>query len=87
GKEMEKRLDAVHITVNKNSIPGDPEKFTITSGVRIGTPAVTTRGLKEPEMKQIGRLIAMVAADFEKNADAVRAEVAALCEKFPLFAE
>lgn len=87
GKEMEKRLDAVHITVNKNSIPGDPEKFTITSGVRIGTPAVTTRGLKEPEMKQIGRLIAMVAADFEKNADAVCAEVAALCEKFPLFAE
>ncbi|MBO7150291.1 MAG: serine hydroxymethyltransferase [Clostridia bacterium] len=87
GKEMEKRLDAVHITVNKNSIPGDPEKFTITSGVRIGTPAVTTRGLKEPEMEQIGRLIAMVAADFEKNADAVRAEVAALCEKFPLFAE
>ena len=86
GKEMEKRLDAVHITVNKNSIPGDPEKFTITSGIRIGTPAVTTRGLKEAEMAQIGRLIAMVAADFEKNADAVRAEVAALCEKFPLFA-
>ena len=87
GRELEVRLDEVHITVNKNAIPNDPEKPTVTSGVRIGTPAVTSRGMKEAEMKKIGRLIAMTAADFEKNADAVRAEVADLCRRFPLYAE
>ena len=87
GRELEVRLDEVHITVNKNAIPNDPEKPTVTSGVRIGTPAVTSRGMKEAEMKKIGHLIAMTAADFEKNADAVRAEVADLCRRFPLYAE
>ena len=85
GKEFEARLDAVHITVNKNAIPNDPEKPFVTSGVRVGTPAVTSRGLKEEDMKTIARLFGMVARDFEGNADAVRAEVAALCEKYPLY--
>ena len=87
GRELEVRLDEVHITVNKNAIPNDPEKPTVTSGIRVGTPAVTSRGMKEAEMKKIGHLIAMTAADFEKNADAVRAEVADLCRRFPLYAE
>ena len=86
GRELEVRLDAVRITVNKNAIPNDPERPTVTSGIRVGTPAVTTRGMKEPEMKRIGRLIALTAADFEKNADAVREEVSDLCRRFPLYA-
>ncbi len=85
GKEFEARLDAVHITVNKNAIPNDPEKPFVTSGVRVGTPAVTSRGLKEEDMKTIARLFGMVARDFEGTADVVRAEVAALCEKYPLY--
>ena len=87
GRELEVRLDEVHITVNKNAIPNDPEKPTVTSGIRVGTPAVTTRGMKEDEMKQIGHLIALTAADFGKNAEEVRAEVADLCRRFPLYAE
>ncbi len=85
GKELEKRLDAVHITVNKNAIPNDPEKPFVTSGVRIGTPAVTTRGMKEDEMREIATLIAMTTRDFEGTADEVRARVAELCRRFPLF--
>ncbi len=87
GKELEHRLDAVGITVNKNAIPNDPEKPFVTSGVRIGTPAVTTRGMVEDDMRTIARLIAMTARDFDANADKVRAEVAALCKKYPLFPE
>ena len=87
GREMETRLDAVHITVNKNAIPGDPEKPTVTSGIRVGTPAVTTRGLVEADMVTIAHLMAEVARDFEANADAVRAQVAELCRRYPLFAE
>ena len=87
GRELEVRLDEVHITVNKNAIPNDPEKPTVTSGIRVGTPAVTSRGMKEEEMKKIGHLIALTAADFGKNADPVRAEVADLCRRFPLYAE
>ena len=87
GRELEVRLDEVHITVNKNAIPNDPEKPTVTSGIRVGTPAVTSRGMKEEEMKKIGHLIALTAADFEKNADTVRAEVADLTRRFPLYAE
>ena len=83
--EMETRLDSVHITVNKNAIPYDPEKPTVTSGIRIGTPAVTTRGMKEAEMRKIGHLIALCAKDYDNQADAIRAEVQALCKKFPLF--
>ena len=85
GKEFEARLDAVHITVNKNAIPNDPEKPFVTSGVRVGTPAVTSRGLGVEEMKTIARLFGLVAKDFENSADAVRAEVADICKRFPLY--
>ncbi|MBQ2999352.1 MAG: serine hydroxymethyltransferase [Clostridia bacterium] len=85
GKEFEARLDAVHITVNKNAIPNDPEKPFVTSGVRVGTPAVTSRGLGVEEMKTIARLFGMVARDFDTNAAAVRAEVAEICRRFPLY--
>ena len=85
GKEMEKRLDEVHITVNKNAIPNDPEKPFVTSGVRVGTPAVTTRGLVEEDMKVIARLFKLVATDFEGTADECRAIVKGLCEKYPLY--
>ncbi len=85
GKELEKRLDEVYITVNKNAIPGDPEKPSVTSGIRIGTPAVTSRGLKEGDMKTLARLITLTAADFEAKADYIRAEVTKLCEKYPLY--
>ena len=85
GKEMEKRLDEVHITVNKNAIPNDPEKPFVTSGVRVGTAAVTTRGLVEEDMKVIARLFKLVATDFESTADECRATVKGLCEKYPLY--
>ena len=85
GKEFEHRLDDVHITVNKNAIPDDPQSPFITSGIRVGTPALTTRGMKEPEMKKIAHLFALTARDFENSADTVRAEVTKLCEQFPLY--
>ena len=85
GKEMESRLDTVHITVNKNAIPNDPEKPAFTSGIRVGTPAVTTRGLKEEDMRTVAHLMALTATDYEGSADRIRANVAALCEKYPLF--
>ncbi len=85
GKEMEHRLDEVHITANKNAIPNDPASPFITSGIRVGTPAATTRGLKEEDMVTIGKLIKLVASDFENSADYIRAEVAKLCEKYPLY--
>ena len=84
GKELQARCDLNHITLNKNAIPGDPQKPTITSGVRIGTAAVTTRGLGAEEMKTIARCIAMTAKDFEGTADEVKATVAAICQKYPL---
>ena len=85
GKELQERCDANHITLNKNAIPGDPQKPSVTSGVRIGTPAVTTRGLGEEEMKKIAHCIALTARDFEGTADEVKAVVADICEKFPLY--
>jgi len=85
GRELQERLDANHITLNKNAIPNDPQKPAVTSGVRIGTPAVTTRGMGPEEMKRIARCIAMTARDFEGTADQVKAEVADMCEKFPLY--
>ena len=85
GKEMEHRLDEVHITVNKNAIPNDPQSPFITSGIRVGTPAATTRGLKEDDMVTVGKLIKLAAADFENSADHIRAEVAKICEKYPLY--
>jgi len=85
GKELQSRCDANHMTLNKNAIPGDPEKPAITSGVRIGTAAVTTRGLGEAEMKKIAHCIALTARDFEGTAAEVRATVAEMCEQFPLY--
>lgn len=85
GKELEHRLDEVYITVNKNAIPGDPQKPTVTSGVRIGTPAVTTRGFGIDEMKTIAELIRLTAADFENSRDYVREQVCALCDRFPIY--
>lgn len=85
GKEMEHRLDQVNITVNKNSIPNDPEKPFVTSGIRVGTPAATTRGFKEEDMKVIGRLMWETATQFEEKADEIRAEVKALTDKYPLY--
>ena len=85
GKELEKRLDDVYITVNKNAIPNDPQSPFITSGVRIGTPAVTSRGLVEEDMKKIGELIYLAASDFEAQKDHIRSEVTKLCEAYPLY--
>ena len=85
GKELEKRLDEVYITVNKNAIPNDPEKPFVTSGVRIGTPAVTSRGLKEEDMVTLGKLIKLCATEFEAKADYIRAEVTKICEKYPIY--
>ena len=85
GKELQHRCDENHITLNKNAIPGDPQKPSITSGVRIGTPAVTTRGLGEAEMKRIAKCIAMTARDFEGTRKEVMDTVRDICEKFPLY--
>ncbi|MGM9664937.1 MAG: serine hydroxymethyltransferase [Eubacteriales bacterium] len=85
GKEMETRLDECYITVNKNAIPNDPEKPFVTSGVRIGTAAVTSRGLKEDDMKTLGHLIGLCAKEFDEKADYIRAEVTKICDKYPIY--
>ncbi|MBR6514763.1 MAG: serine hydroxymethyltransferase [Clostridia bacterium] len=85
GKEFEKRLDEVYITVNKNAIPNDPESPFVTSGIRVGTPAVTTRGFKEDDMRVVARMLKLAATDFENSADLIRAEITKLCEKYPLY--
>ena len=85
GKELEHRLDEVYITANKNSIPNEPLSPFVTSGLRLGTPAVTTRGLNEADMDQIAGFIKAVIDDFDGNADAVREGVNALCAKYPLY--
>ena len=85
GKELQIRCDANHITLNKNAIPNDPEKPAVTSGVRIGTAAVTTRGLGENEMKKIAHCIALTAKDFEGTQAEVHATVAEICEQFPMY--
>jgi glycine hydroxymethyltransferase len=89
GKEAELALEQANITVNKNVIPFDTKPLTVTSGIRVGTPAVTTRGMKEPEMRTIGRLIANVvrAPADEKVIQQARAEVLGLTDKFPLYPE
>ena len=86
GKELENRLDEVRITVNKNTVPNEPRSPFVTSGIRIGTAAVTTRGLGIEEMDKIAELIAMVIEDFEGNKEKVIAEVDAICKKYPLYA-
>ena len=85
GKEIEHRQDDCFITVNKNAIPPDPEKPFVTSGIRVGTPAATSRGLKEEDMVKIGQLMGMVARDFEGNKEAVANEVVALTRKYPIY--
>ena len=85
GKEFEHRLDEVHITVNKNAIPNDPESPFVTSGIRVGTPAVTSRGFKEEEMLKIAKWMGDIASDFDANKERVTKEVIALCEKFPIY--
>ena len=85
GKELEHRLDEVYITVNKNAVPRDPQSPFITSGVRIGTAAVTTRGLKKEDMKVIAECIYLATVDFENKADEIREKVNTLLEKYPLY--
>ena len=85
GAELQERCDANHITLNKNAIPGDPQKPSVTSGVRIGTAAVTTRGLGADEMVKIAHCLALTAKDFEGTAAEVKATVAEICQKFPMY--
>ncbi len=85
GKQLEKNLDEVGITVNKNAIPNDPEKPFVTSGIRIGTPAATSRGFKEEDFEEVGKLISMTIKDFEKNKTEVSERVKALCDKHPIY--
>ena len=87
GKEFEKRLDDILITVNKNAIPNDPEKPFVTSGVRIGTPAVTSRGLKEDDMRSLAHLIGLAAKDFDAQREYIREEVTKICEKYPIYTD
>ena len=87
GKELERRLDEVYITANKNTVPGEKRSPFTTSGVRLGTPAVTTRGLKEADMDEIAACIALYMEDgFEGNIEAIRARVEAICQRYPLYA-
>ena len=85
GKELEHRLDDVYITVNKNSIPNDPQSPFVTSGIRIGTPAVTSRGLGVDEMEKIAEYIYLTAKDYENNINNIRNGVNEICNKFPLY--
>ena len=85
GKDLEKKLDEVYITVNKNAIPNDPEKPFVTSGIRVGTPAATSRGFKEADMEVIGKLIKMTATEFDTKADYIREQVTALVKEHPLY--
>ena len=85
GKELQNRCDEVYITLNKNTVPNDPRSPFVTSGVRIGTPAVTSRGLVESDMEKIAHLIWLAATDFENKADEIRAAVTEICEKYPLY--
>ena len=85
GKDLQNNLDDCYITVNKNAIPNDPQKPALTSGVRIGTPAVTTRGLKEDDMRVIGECIYLIAKDYEGNKEKVRGMVNEICAKYPLY--
>jgi len=86
GKELQNRLDEVYITVNKNTVPGEPRSPFVTSGVRIGTPAVTTRGLVEEDMLKIAECIDLAVKDFDDKKEYIKAEVTKICEKYPLYA-
>lgn len=85
GRDMEKLLDSVYITANKNKIPNDPLNSSVTSGLRLGTPAATSRGFLEDDMQKVAELIYLTASDYDAKADYVRGEVNKLCEKYPLY--
>ncbi len=85
GKELQNRCDEVFITLNKNTVPNDPRSPFVTSGVRIGTPAVTTRGLVESDMEKIAECIWLAATDFEAKADYIRGEVEKICSRYPIY--
>ena len=85
GKELQNKCDSVYITLNKNAVPNDPRSPFITSGVRIGTPAVTTRGMKEEDMKEIADLIYLTAYDYDASQDKIKDRVIALCNKYPIY--
>lgn len=85
GKELQNRCDEVYLTLNKNTVPNDPRSPFVTSGVRIGTPAITSRGLKEEEMDKIAECIWLAATDFEAKADYIRAEVTKICDRYPIY--
>ncbi len=85
GKELQNRCDEVYITLNKNTVPNDPRSPFVTSGVRIGTPAVTSRGLTEADMPKVAECIWLAATDFENKADYIRAEVTKLCDRYPIY--
>ncbi|MDR1254176.1 MAG: serine hydroxymethyltransferase [Oscillospiraceae bacterium] len=85
GKDMEKRLDEVSISVNRNTIPNEPLNPFLTSGIRIGTAAVTTRGLKASDMKKISKLISMAIYDFERSSGKIREEIKQICDKYPIY--
>ena len=85
GKELEHRLDEVRITANKNKVPGDPRSPFQTSGLRVGSPAVTSRGFVEADMDQVAEYIALAATDFQAKAEEIRAGVAALTAKYPIY--
>jgi glycine hydroxymethyltransferase len=85
GKEAEKKLDEVGITVNKNTIPNDPQSPFVTSGIRVGTPAITSRGMVEDDMKEIAAIIALVLKDFESNKDEAKKRVKALTDRYPIY--
>ena len=87
GNEVQELLDAAHITANKNSIPFDTQSVKLTSGMRFGTPAVTTRGMGEDEMRDIGKMIVRIINDGDKAVDDVKQQVLSLCERFPLYPE
>ncbi len=85
GKELQNRCDQVYITLNKNTVPDDPRSPFVTSGVRVGTPAITSRGLKEQDMAKIAECIWLAATDFEAQADHIREEVTKICERYPIY--
>ena len=85
GKELQNRCDEVYITLNKNTVPNDPRSPFVTSGVRIGTPAITSRGLVESDMDEIARCIWLAATDFENKADEIRASVTEICGRYPIY--
>jgi len=85
GRDMEERLDTVYITANKNKIPNDPASSSVTSGIRLGTPAVTSRRFREEDMRKVAELLYLTASDYRSRADYIRGEVNALCEAHPLY--